>query len=72
MQYDTCNCQQLAEEAQRVSAHAAKPRELRTVKRLRTAVVTTGAIVVFWPAAFFVRGDKLNQPVTRTRDTDIL
>jgi hypothetical protein len=35
-------------------------REFRTVRPTRTNVLTAMTIVVFWPAAFFVGGDKQN------------
>jgi len=60
MQYDAYNCQQLAEEAQRISAHAAEAAGAQDSQATKDAVVTTAAIVVFWPAAFFVGGDKQN------------
>jgi hypothetical protein len=58
-QYDAYNCQQLAEEAQRISAHAAEAAGAQDSQATREAVATTAAIVVFWPAAFFV-GDAKN------------
>ena len=60
MQYDAYNCQQLAEKAQRVSAHAAEAAGAQDSQATRDAVATTAAIAVFWPAAFFVDGDKQN------------
>jgi hypothetical protein len=54
------NCQQLAEEAQRVSAHAAEAAGAQDGQATSDAVVTTAAVVVFWPAAFFVGGDEQN------------
>jgi thiamine biosynthesis protein ThiC len=60
IQYDAYNCQQLAEEAQRISAHAAEAAGAQDSQATRDAVATTAAIVVFWPAAFFVGGDKQN------------
>jgi hypothetical protein len=59
-QYDAYNCQQLAEEAQRISAHAAEAAGAQDSQATREAVATTAAIVVFWPAAFFVGDDKQN------------
>ena len=47
-------------EAQRVSAHAAEAAGAQDSQATRDAVVTTAAIVVFRPAAFFVGGDKQN------------
>jgi hypothetical protein len=54
MQYDACNCQHLAEEAKRVSAHAAEAAGAQDSQATRDAVVTTAAVVVFWPAAFWL------------------
>src|SRR5690242_9336876 len=60
MQYDSYNCRQLAEEAQRVSARAAIAAGAQDSQATRDTVVTTAAIIVFWPAAFFVQGDRQN------------
>jgi hypothetical protein len=60
MQYDAYNCQQLAEEAQRISAHATETAGAQDSQATKDAVATTAAVVVFWPAAFFVGGDKQN------------
>jgi hypothetical protein len=54
------NCQQLAEEARRVSARAAEAAGARDSQATGDAVVTTAAVVVFWPATFFVGGDEQN------------
>jgi hypothetical protein len=60
MQYDSYNCQQLGEEAQRISARAAQAAGAQDSQATKDAVATTAAIIVFWPAAFFVQGDKQN------------
>ena len=60
MQYETYNCRQLGEEAQRVSARAAAAAGAQDSQATRDTVATTAAIIVFWPAAFFVQGDKQN------------
>lgn len=60
MQYDAYNCQQLAEEAQRVSAHAAEASGSQDSQATKDAVATTVAVVVFWPSLFFIGGDKQN------------
>src|SRR4030081_1626445 len=56
--YQQYTCQQLAQEAQGVSARAASLSGVQDQKRTNDALATAAAIVVFWPAAFFVGGDK--------------
>jgi len=58
VQYSSYNCQQLALEAQSVSARAAALSGAQDSQRTKDTLVTTAAVVVFWPAAFFVGGDK--------------
>jgi hypothetical protein len=60
MQYEAFNCRQLAEEAQRVSARAAQAAGAQDKQATSDTVATTAAIILFWPAAFFVGGDKQN------------
>jgi uncharacterized protein YceK len=60
MQYDGYNCRQLAEEAQRISARAAQASGAQDSQATKDTVATTAAIIIFWPAAFFVQGDKQN------------
>lgn len=55
--YQSYTCQQLGEEAQRVSGRAAEAAGAEDEKRTKDQVATGVAIVVFWPAAFFVGGD---------------
>jgi len=57
MTYQSYNCQQLAAEAQRVSAKAAELTGAQDEKRTNDQIATAAAIVIFWPAAFFVGGD---------------
>lgn len=57
MQYESYSCSQLREEAARVSAKAAEVSGVQTSKATGDAVATGVALVVFWPAAFFVHGD---------------
>ena len=58
MMYQSFNCQQLAMEAQSVSARAAVLSGAQDSQRTKDAVATTAAVVIFWPAAFLVGGDK--------------
>jgi hypothetical protein len=57
MTYQSHTCQQLAQEAQSVSARAAQAAGAQDDKRTRDQIATGAAIIVFWPAAFFVGGD---------------
>jgi hypothetical protein len=56
-QYETWSCQQIAQEAEAVSARAAQLAGVQDTKRRDDTVATTVAVVVFWPAAFFVGGN---------------
>ena len=58
--YQNYTCQQLAQEAQAVSSRAATLSGVQDNQRTKDALVTTAAVVVFWPAAFFVGGDSQN------------
>jgi hypothetical protein len=60
IQYQTFTCPQLAAEAQRVSAAATAASGAQDSQRTKDALATTAAVIVFWPAAFFVQGDKQN------------
>jgi hypothetical protein len=57
LQYNTYSCQQLGEEAQRISARVAQVSGVQDKKASNDAIATTAAIILFWPAAFFVGGD---------------
>jgi len=58
MLYQSYNCQQLALEAQSVSARAAALSGAQDSQRTKDTLATTAAVIIFWPAAFFVGGDK--------------
>jgi hypothetical protein len=60
MQYEGLNCQQLADEAQRVSGHTAEAADAQDSQATKDAIATTAAVVIFWPAAFFIGGDRQN------------
>jgi hypothetical protein len=57
MIYQSYTCQQIAMEAQNVSAHAAEVAGAQDDKRTKDQIATGVAVVVFWPAAFLVGGD---------------
>ncbi|WP_342711213.1 hypothetical protein AAFG13_04275 [Bradyrhizobium sp. B124] len=56
--YQSYTCQQLALEAQGVSARAAALSGAQDSQRTKGTIATTAAVIVFWPAAFLVGGDK--------------
>ena len=56
--YQSYTCQQLALEAQAISTRAATLSGAQDSQRTKDGIATAAAIVIFWPAAFFVGGDK--------------
>jgi hypothetical protein len=56
--YQQYTCVQLAQEAQAVSTRAAALSGAQDHQRTNDGLATAAAVVVFWPAAFFVGGDK--------------
>lgn len=57
LQYNNLTCEQLGLEAERVSARAADVAGIQDQKSTNDAVATGVAVVLFWPAAFFIKGD---------------
>lgn len=57
MQFQSYSCQQLAQEAERISARAIALTGAQNNRATSDAVATTVAVVIFWPAAFLVGGD---------------
>lgn len=60
IQYQNYSCNQLREEAQRISARVAQTSGVQDQKRSNDQIATAAAIVIFWPAAFLVGGDDQN------------
>jgi hypothetical protein len=58
MQYEAFNCPQLAEEAQRVSHRAAIVAGAQDSQASKDTAMTAVGVVIFWPALFFIGGDK--------------
>lgn len=54
--YQNYDCTQLSEEAQRVTVNAQRVAGIQDEKATNDAVATGVAVVLFWPAAFFVSG----------------
>lgn len=58
--YQNLSCDQLAQEAARVSQAAAVATGAQQNQATKDAVMTGVSLVLFWPAAFFIGGDKGN------------
>src|SRR2546423_130811 len=57
LQYQHLSCQQIGAEMERVSRRASEVAGVQDSNKSSDAWVTGAAIVLFWPAAFFVKGD---------------
>jgi hypothetical protein len=62
LQFSQLSCQQLGREAERISARASQLAGIQDSKATNDAIATGVAIVVFWPAAFLIRGDSSTAP----------
>jgi hypothetical protein len=60
IQYQSYSCTQLREEAARVSTRAAIASGAQDQNATSDAVATGVALVLFWPAAFLVKGNSAN------------
>ena len=58
--YQSMNCDQLRAEAGRVSAAASASTGQQSKQATSDAVMTGVSLIVFWPALFFIGGDKTN------------
>jgi hypothetical protein len=56
--YQGYTCQQLALEAQAISTRASSLSGTQDSQRTKDQWTTAAAVVIFWPAAFLVSGDK--------------
>ena len=56
--YQSYSCKQIVEEATRVSSRVGELSGVQNEKASDDAVATGVALVIFWPAAFFIKGDK--------------
>jgi hypothetical protein len=57
LQYQQYSCQQIAQEADRVSRRAAEVAGVQDSKATSDAVMTGVGAVLFWPSLFFIKGD---------------
>jgi hypothetical protein len=55
--YQQYNCQQIGQEAERVSRRAAEIAGVQDSKATSDAVMTGVGLVLFWPSLFFIKGD---------------
>ena len=55
--YENLSCEQLRREAEGVSARAIAAAGKQEQNRGSDVAMTTVAVVLFWPAAFFMKGD---------------
>ena len=55
--YENLTCEQLRREAESVSARAAAAAGKQEQNRNQDVAMTTVSLVLFWPAAFFMKGD---------------
>jgi hypothetical protein len=60
--YASWSCDQLTEEATRVSARAIQAAGTQNSKATNDAVATTVGAIVFWPALLFIKGDSTTGP----------
>lgn len=58
--YDHLSCRQVAEEASRVAQRAAVASGAQDAQANKDNALTAVTVVIFWPAAFFVGGDRAN------------
>jgi hypothetical protein len=58
--YETYTCPQLAEEAQRVSSHAAQASGVQDQKATNDKVAMGVGLIVFWPAMLLTKGNDEN------------
>jgi hypothetical protein len=60
LQYQNYSCSQISAEAQRLSGRASEVTGAQNKKATNDAVATGVAVVLFWPAVFFIGGNKEN------------
>lgn len=57
LSYQSLNCQQIGQEAERVSRRAAEVAGVQNSNATNDAVLTGVGLIVFWPSLFFLKGD---------------
>lgn len=60
MKYDRYSCRQIEEEARTIASRTSQISGAQNKRAGEDAALTAAAIILFWPAAFFIQGDKQN------------
>ncbi len=60
IQYENYSCRQIGEEASRVSSRLAQAAGVQDQQAEADAGNTAISLILFWPALFFIKGDKAN------------
>ncbi len=60
LQYQNFTCQQIGAEMDRVSRRASEAAGVQDANRTQDQWVTAATVVLFWPAAFMIKGDGQN------------
>jgi hypothetical protein len=60
LQYQGLSCTQIKEEAARISARAAIASGAQDQNATNDTIATTAAVILFWPAAFLIKGNGAN------------
>ena len=60
IQYEKMSCRQIGEEASRVSSRVAQVAGIQDQQAENDAGATAISLILFWPAVFFIKGDKAN------------
>ena len=60
LQYQNLSCLQIGQEMERVSRRAAEAAGVQDAQKSQDGWATAGAVILFWPAAFFIKGDGQN------------
>ncbi|NRB01995.1 MAG: hypothetical protein HRU30_01895 [Rhodobacteraceae bacterium] len=55
--FEKFSCRQIREEAARVSTRASEVAGIQNKKAENDATATAVSLILFWPAAFFIKGD---------------
>lgn len=61
LQYEPYTCEQLGQEASRISQRAAEASGVQKKKAQGDAVAVGVSLILFWPAVFFVKGKGANE-----------
>ena len=60
IQFERMSCRQIGEEASRVSTHLAQAAGIQDRQAEADATNTAISLILFWPSAFFIKGDQAN------------